>query len=432
MAQLRIATTRQQDLQALAAAGQTTVEAWRTLHKALSQLSPAHAFLLAEPVANEARGEVDWYADGDGTTVLLRDLPEPERAAAQARMDALVADIEALAQRLNTSRADGERFLADMLGLALRLPGPEYVYVQGEQPILVGWGHVRSGGRGGEMVLTGLSARAVAATAILPPPPSPYAAAAPPRMWLWGVLGASLLAPLLAAFILLQDPFGWFTITVAPCRLQPGQLGLARGIQEEAAREGVLRAELARLLADAGERRVQCPPEQPPPPPPEPPRPPPPAPPPAPPPSQDAQRAERQGAQRGRLQVILAWDDRNDLDLQVTCPNGTSINFIRRQFCGGRLDVDANGDVDDLTTTPVENVFFDAPQPGRYRVVVDPYGMRARNNTPFRVTIRREGQPDEVTNGTAVNGQRNRMVVQFTVDAPSSPPPATPPQMNPR
>ena len=66
MAQLRIATTRQQDLQALAAAGQTTVEAWRTLHKALSELSPAHAALLAEPVANQARGEVDWYADGDG------------------------------------------------------------------------------------------------------------------------------------------------------------------------------------------------------------------------------------------------------------------------------------------------------------------------------------------------------------------------------
>ena len=420
MASLRIATTRQQDLQALAAAGQTTVEAWRTLHKALSELSPAHAALLAEPVANEARGEVDWYADGDGDAALLRDLPKPERTAAQARLDGLVADITALAQRLGASRSDGDRFLADMLGLALRLPGGDHVYVRNGQPVLVGWGHVRSGGRGGTMVLTGPAALPPAAMAILPPPPSPYAAAVPARTWLWGVLGASLLAPLLAAFILMRDPFGWFAIDVASCRLAPGQLGLARGIQEEAAREGVLRAELARLLADAGERRLQCPPERPPEPPPPPPEPPRPSPPPPPPPSQDAQRAERQGAQRGKLQVILAWDDRNDLDLQVTCPNGTTINFIRRQACGGVLDVDANGDVDVLTATPVENVFFAAPMSGRYRVVVDPYGMRVRNSTPFRVTIRREGQPDEVTAGTAVNGQRNRRVVEFTVDGPAA------------
>lgn len=406
MASLPIATTRSQDLQPLAAAGQTVIEAWGALHTLLRGLSPAHAALLAEPVANAARGEVDWYAEGDGPAARLEDLPDAERAAAQARLDQLAGDIQARAAQLGSSRAEGDRFLSDMLGLALRLPGENSVFVRNGQPVLVGWGHVRSGGRGGAAVLTGRALPPAAqAAAILPPPPSPYAAAAPRRAWLWGALAASCLAPLLAGLLLWRDPFGWFAVDPPQCRLEPGQLGLAEGLQEEAAREGVLRAELARLAADAGQRRLMCPPT------------------PAPaaaaaPPSRDAERAQRQGAQAGKLQVILAWDDRNDLDLHVVCPDGLDINYIRRQACGGTLDVDANGDVRRLTPTAVENVYFTDPRPGRYRVVVDPYGMRERTASPFRVTVRRDGQPDRVTTGTAQNGRRNQAVTEFTVEPP--------------
>ncbi len=411
MASLRIATTRSQDLQPLAAGGQTGIESWRALHTLLLQdLSSAHAALLAEPVANAARGEVDWYAEGDGPALLLQDLPEPARAAATARLDQLVGDIEALAAKLGDSRTlrssapdeDADRLLSDMLRLALRLPGPDNIYVRGEQPVLAAWGHVRSGGRGGAVALTGPAMPPQAAhAAILPPPPSPYAAAAPPRTWLWGALGASLLAPLLALALLWRDPFGWFTVDVPQCRLESGQLGLAQGLDDAVAREGVLRTELARLTADAGQRRLLCPPIQA-----------------AALPSQDAERAQRQGAQGGKLQVILAWDDRNDLDLHVVCPDGVDINFIRRRACGGTLDVDANGDVRHLTPTPVENVFFTEPLPGRYRVVVDPYGMRERTASPFRVTIRRDGQADQVVAGTAQNGRRNQVATEFTVAPP--------------
>ncbi len=409
MANSLIATTRSQDLQPLATAGQTGIEAWRTLQAVLlKELTPAHAALLAEPVANAARGEVDWYAEGEGPAIRLQDLPEPGRVQAQARLDHLAGEIQALAARLRDSRKDGDRFLSDMLSLALRLPGDDAVYVQDGQPVLVGWGHVRSGGRGGAVVLTGPAMPPAAShAAILPPPPSPYAALPAPRTWLWGVLGASLLAPLLALALLWRDPFGWFAIDAPQCRLKPGQLGLAQGLQEAVAREGVLRTELARLAADAGQRRLMCPPERPP----------------TqqaavPPPSQDTERAQQQGAQGGKLQVILAWDDRNDLDLHVVCPDGLDINFIRRRACGGTLDVDANGDMHHLTPTPVENVFFTEPQPGRYRVVVDPYGMRERSASAFRVTIRRDGQPDQVVTGTAQNGQRNHAVTEFTVGPP--------------
>ena len=424
MPAIRIATTRQQDMQPLAVAGQTTIEAWLTLQTLLArELGPAHAALLAEPVLNPALGEVDWYADAPAPVRALQALPPAEQEALRAEAGRLVADIRALAGRLGASRAEGDRFLAEMLALALPpinadglpelLPGELYAApaaaAPGLQPVLVAWGHSRMAGRGAARVLTGVKAASPGVMAILPPPASPYAAA-PRRTWLWGAMAASLLAPALATLLLWQDPFGWFRPDVAACRIEPGQLDLARALQDETAQEGVLRAELSRLLADAGQRRLMCPPVQPPlqaalPAPPRPP-------------SADEDRARRRGAQGGKMQVILAWDDRNDLDLQIICPDGSGINYIRRRACGGTLDVDANGDVNTLTDTPVENIYFEDPQPGAYRIIVDPYGMRVRTGTPFRLTIRRDGKPDEMITGTAVNGRRNQQVGQVRVEAP--------------
>jgi hypothetical protein len=400
---LRVATTRSQDLQPLAAAGQTTIEAWHPLHALLKrELSLAHAALLAEPVVNQASGEVDWYAEGDGPAVLLQDLPEPARMATQARLDGLLADIRQFAARLATSRMDSDRYLSDILALALRLPGQDSIYVRGDQPVLVGWGHLRSDGRSDAVILTGLAApRRVVPPAILPPLPSPWSQRPRPRTWLWGVLGAALLAPLLALLLLVQDPFGWFALGVPQCRLEPGQLGLAQSMQEAVARESVLRAELVTLTTEAGRRRLMCPPggtgSA----------------------SGDQGRAQRQGALGGKLQIILGWDDRNDLDLRVVCPDGVDIDFEHRQACGGTLDVDANGERGTtLTSSPVENVYFIDPPPGNYRIIVDPYGMRERDASPFRVTIRRDGQPDQVVTGTAQDGHRNQMVSEFTVAQP--------------
>ena len=102
----------------------------------------------------------------------------------------------------------------------------------------------------------------------------------------------------------------------------------------------------------------------------------------------------------------------------MRCPDDSEINYARRRACGGRLDVDANGDVGQLTSAAVENVSFAVPQPGRYRVVVDPYGMRDRAATRFRVTVRRDDRPDEVVSGTAQNGRHRQLVTEFTVEEP--------------
>ena len=81
-----------------------------------------------------------------------------------------------------------------------------------------------------------------------------------PSPWRWAGVGAAGLLGVLALVVLLRDPFGWFAIAVAQCRLEPGQVGLQQAMQEAVAKEAVLRTELARLTADAGRRRLSCPP----------------------------------------------------------------------------------------------------------------------------------------------------------------------------
>jgi hypothetical protein len=125
-----------------------------------------------------------------------------------------------------------------------------------------------------------------------------------------------------------------------------------------------------------------------------------------PPPSPDAARVQAVGGQSGRLQIILAWDDRNDLDLHVVCPNGEEIAYNNKRAGGGELDVDAAG-----VDAPVENIRFEAPAPGRYQIFVVFYGPSGAHQSPFRVTIRRQGQRDQVIPGIA-RQQGERQLVQ--------------------
>lgn len=130
------------------------------------------------------------------------------------------------------------------------------------------------------------------------------------------------------------------------------------------------------------------------------------------------QRATERGAHGGKLQIILAWEDRNDLDLHVICPGGAEISYLTRNACNGHLDVDANGDTRTATASPVENVYFDNPAAGTYRVIVDPYVMRVGVESRYRVTIRREGEDDKVIEGVAHNGQRSQPVTEVEVPPP--------------
>lgn len=417
-------STRNADLEALGTGGQRVARCWNQITGYLAtSVGPRFASLFAEPSFNAADGTVDWYANLEGDPAPLDSLPEPQRAAARAELAKLLAEVQAAAQRLKQSRRDEDRFLGDLLDLALVIPDAGSVFVVtppggAPQPVLVAWGHHRAGETAAPELLlgvAGLGARRVSAMRIVGPPP-PVAARRP--WWPLALLGALLLALLLFLLILLLDPFGWFRVPPTQCVIAPGQVERVQELREAEGREAALRREIARLTLELGDRRAACPPPPAPPAPAPtpPPRPTPPAPaprPPAqtaptPPPSQDVERAQRQGAQSGRLQIILAWDDINDLDLAVQCPSGERISYQQRSACGGELDVDANVGPP-LTSTAVENIRFAGnPAPGRYRIFVTHFprsGQPGPAQSPYRVTIRQDGRPDQVLTGTVARGQ---------------------------
>jgi len=83
-------------------------------------------------------------------------------------------------------------------------------------------------------------------------------------------------------------------------------------------------------------------------------------------------RLTRAGARSGAVTVSLLWNDLNDLDLHVECPDGSRIGFDHKSACGGILDVDRNAHPQALTREPVENVVW-SHRPdlaGSYVVVV--------------------------------------------------------------
>jgi hypothetical protein len=393
-----IATTSIRELRALGTGGQLTIEAAGALLSLLAhELTAEHAALFAEPQVIAARGEVDWYAEGSGQALVLSQLPAEQQAAAQAMLDRLGGEIRELIVRLRTAPRESERFLAEMLELALRLPDADAVRVRDGRPVLVGWGHERIGPVSGSVPIVGRARRPRPPMRILPPPAAP--AQPRPRLWPWlAAVAASLTLLVCAALLPVISP--WAALPRA-CPVAGGDPAALAAWRDADARNGALRAELAALLDDAGRRRLRCPaaagPDAAP---------------------VDAGRALSQGAQSGRLQVILAWDDRNDLDLHVICPDGTELFFDARRACGGVLDVDANARADDATVTPVENAFWVDPRPGAYGIVVVPYKMRDRGSSTFRITVRQTGQPDQVTQGRAATEGERVKVLTVQVAAP--------------
>ena len=291
-----IATTRNAELQVLGTGGQLAVQAWDQISGYLRRArSPAHAALFAEPNPDADRGITDWYAGVQGAAPPLESLPDAAQEAARAEFARLYGDIREEADRLRASTRESERFLGELLSLALITPATDCLRVVGGQPVLVAWGHAKLGEAPSPELLIGMTRRRGGAGAmqIVGPP------AAPPEKrswlsWLLGLLGLLLL--LLLLLLLWRDPFGWFRAALPQCVVQPGNAELLDELRAAQAREAALRADIAGEMLRLGDRRTACPPPEPPPrqPPPEPPRvtpPPPPPPPPRPtPPPRPAER----------------------------------------------------------------------------------------------------------------------------------------------
>ncbi len=120
----------------------------------------------------------------------------------------------------------------------------------------------------------------------------------------------------------------------------------------------------------------------------------------------------------GDVQVTLRWDAPVDLDLHVIDPSGQEIWFSSpSSTTGGRLDVDANGNCQTMSASPVENVFWPtggAPS-GSYQVSVA-YYMSCGFDGPvsYEVTIKQNNQVVNTLTGTVYTEKDFQLVTNFT------------------
>ncbi len=125
------------------------------------------------------------------------------------------------------------------------------------------------------------------------------------------------------------------------------------------------------------------------------------------------------------IRVSLIWNNRNDLDLHCTTPNGQHLFYASKVHQKGALDVDRN--VHGETTKPVENIRWaagDAPK-GRYRFWVENFNFHERTHdesnpaTPFKVEIEINGKVQHFQGQTPAGATHDRSrvdVIQFEYD----------------
>lgn len=130
-------------------------------------------------------------------------------------------------------------------------------------------------------------------------------------------------------------------------------------------------------------------------------------------------RIEREGGKSGEVQISLAWDDFNDLDLHLFCPSGERIYFNnKKSACGGELDVDMN--VRPTSEKAVENIVWPENAPlGKYKVGVHFYKHHLKDDTTtvckFRARILTHGKVRDYS-GSITHGQAMQMVTSFTLN----------------
>jgi hypothetical protein len=129
--------------------------------------------------------------------------------------------------------------------------------------------------------------------------------------------------------------------------------------------------------------------------------------------------AERKIHINKEILIILSWDNKNDLDLHVLCPNGDEISYktLGHYICGGMLDVDANAS--NLRNDPIEKIGWDQYPTvnGCYKIFVnyyayyDPYEIK----TKFQVETIIFGKKDKFT-GFILPKDKMVKISEFTIN----------------
>ncbi len=120
----------------------------------------------------------------------------------------------------------------------------------------------------------------------------------------------------------------------------------------------------------------------------------------------------------GDVQILLKWNNFNDLDLICTDPFGETVFYKNRSVpSGGQLEIDMNVEYPG-SKTPIENIFWEpgtAPQ-GTYNVYLQYYKKHesAINETPYTIQVKYGGKTEEF-NGAIKKEDKIIHITTFTL-----------------
>jgi uncharacterized protein YfaP (DUF2135 family) len=101
----------------------------------------------------------------------------------------------------------------------------------------------------------------------------------------------------------------------------------------------------------------------------------------------------------GDVQVLLSWNNYNDLDLICTDPQGNKVWYKNKIVSsGGQLEIDMNVEYPD-SKTPIENIYWEsgtAPG-GTYKVSLMYYEKHESNidKTPYTIKVKYGAKTEE-------------------------------------
>jgi Mg-chelatase subunit ChlD len=283
MRRLRLSRTTADAADPILCAGQPAIASATAILEQVGRSVPQLGGFLAEPALAEDRNTIDWYATISGTAIPLQSLQGGDRVAAEERLQFRLGQLRSLAAASSDPRQKA------LLEAAANYPGPDSVFVIGQEPVLTQWGS--------------RARRGAAAVAPASVPQAVTAAATTSRSWLAPALLAMLLLVVLLGLLgwLQRDRLiAWLAPVAAPevASVDPLiQLGLDQmaALEAERQRAAALKDQVKKLREDFETKKQACavPPPEPTPPPVQPtpppekkveaPPPPPPPPPPKPP-----------------------------------------------------------------------------------------------------------------------------------------------------
>ncbi len=385
---------------------------------------------LAEPVPRADGAGIDWYTESDDQLTQLTSLHEELVDYYKKRLQSEVSVISGAAGKYEARNDQASRTTAAALRNAICHPGDDFVWLGGDVAsgkatiILTAWGYEpRSSELTGSHVINRRERIFPATQQVVIDQHQPQEGdAAPssgssvpasvvtspaPRSWL-GILSSMLwVLALLLPFVI-----GWMLLPACGVRVPfSGSyvFGFGDGaycrqivdpqIEARQTEGSALAAELASVTDQVKTKAMQCAPVD------------------EAPVDEARKRITNAGVEinPNETTISLIWNNLNDLDLHIICPDGTIIKPGNRLACGGKFDIDQNAET--ITETPVEHISFgQSMMPGRYSVLVK-YFLRKSptESTPFDVILQQKGKDPVVQNGIARMQHEEQSVLEFTV-----------------